>query len=108
MCLTFGCLEPILESYADADMACDMDDRKSTFSVLVYFCRGVVSYQSKLQKCVALFIMEAKYITAAETRKEIIWMQLFLYDLGLKKERITVHSDSLSMIDLNKNNTYYL
>ncbi|CAL5406742.1 unnamed protein product [Camellia sinensis] len=64
--------------------------------------RGAVSWQSKLQKCVALSTTEAEYIAAAEARKEMLWLQRFLQELGLKQEKFTVHCDSQSAIDLSE------
>ncbi|KAL9273201.1 Retrovirus-related Pol polyprotein from transposon TNT 1-94-like protein, partial [Drosera capensis] len=64
LCLSFGKGEPVLEGYTDADMAGDLDHRKSTSG-------GAVSWQSKLQKCVALSTTEAEYIAATEAGKEL-------------------------------------
>ena len=54
VCLCFGSGEPILDGYTDADMAGNVDTRKSTSGFLMTFAGGGVSWQSKLQKCVAL------------------------------------------------------
>ena len=54
MGLTFRGMEPILEGYIDVDMAGDLDGSKSILGYLFTFSRGAVSWQSKLQKCVAL------------------------------------------------------
>ena len=77
-CLSFGSSKPVLEGYIDADMAGDLDGRKSTSGFLFTFAGGAVSWQSKLQKCVALSITEAEYITATEAEKEMLWMKQFL------------------------------
>lgn len=69
MCLCFGGANPILEGYTDSDMAGDLDGRKSTSGFLFTFAEGAVSWQSKLQKCVALSTAKAKYIATAEAGK---------------------------------------
>ena len=51
-------------------MAGDVDSRKSTSGYLITFVGGAVSWQSKLQKYIALSIIEVEYITAAEAFKE--------------------------------------
>jgi len=51
-------------------MAGDLDGIKSTSRYFFTFAGGVVSWQSKLQKCVVLFTTEAKYITAYEASKK--------------------------------------
>ena len=54
MCLSIGETRPKLVSYTDADMAGDVDFKKSTSGYLITFEGGVVSWQSRLQKCGAL------------------------------------------------------
>ena len=78
MCLCFGSDEHILEGYSNADMAGDLDSRKSTLGFLMTFAGGVVSWQSKLQKCVILSTTKAEYIVVTEACKEALWMKKFL------------------------------
>lgn len=52
--LVFGGTDPILKGYMDADMVGKFDNRKSTTGYLFTFSGGAISWQSKLQKCVAL------------------------------------------------------
>jgi Reverse transcriptase (RNA-dependent DNA polymerase) len=59
LCLSFWKDEVVLEGYTDADMAGDLDHRKSTSGYMFTFTGGAVSWQSKLQKCVALSTTEA-------------------------------------------------
>ena len=72
MCLTFGDSEPVLEGYVDADWVGDLDGRKSTSGYLFTFAGGAVSWQSRLQKCVALSTIEVEYIAAYEASKEML------------------------------------
>ena len=74
-CLSFGSSKPVLKGYTDADMVGDLDGKKSTSGYLFIFVGGAVSWQSKLQKCVALSTIKAKYIAANETGKEMLWMK---------------------------------
>ena len=64
--LQFGGFDPILEGYTDSILASGMNGIKSTLSYVYTFTRGVVLWQHKLQKCVALSTMEAKYIASIE------------------------------------------
>lgn len=107
LCLSFGGSEPVLEGFTDADLAGDLDNRKSTSGYLFTFCGGAVSWQSKLQKCVALSTTESEYIAANEAGKEMIWLQRFIQELGVKQERYVVHCDSQSAIHLSKNSVYH-
>ena len=71
------------------------------------FAGGVVSWQSKLQKCVALSTIDAEYIAAAEACKEMLWLKNFLLELGQKQEDYAVLCDSQSAIHLAKNPAYH-
>ncbi|KAM1054407.1 hypothetical protein PS2_001749 [Malus domestica] len=107
MCLCFGGSKPILEGFTDADMGGDLDGRKSTSGYLFTFAGGAVSWQSKLQKCVALSTTEAEYIAATEACKELLWLKQFLQELGLKQSDYGIYCDSQSALDLSKNTTYH-
>ena len=82
--LSFGESEPSLEGYTDSDMVGDLDCRKSTSRYLFTFARGPISWQSKLQRCVSLSTIEAKYIAATKAGKEMLWMKRLLQELDLK------------------------
>ena len=107
LCLTFVDSKSVLEGYVDADWVGDLDGRETTLRYLFTFARGVVSWQSKLQKCVALSTTEAKYIAANEAGKELFWLKRFLQELGLKQDGYVVNCDSQSAIDLSKNSMYH-
>jgi hypothetical protein len=82
MSLRFGSRKDELIGYIDADLVRDIDTRKSAYGSLITFLRGAVSWQSKQQKCVALFTIEAKFIVVTKVCKEMSWMKWFLHDLG--------------------------
>ena len=105
--LVFGASNPILKGYTDSDMAGDLDNRKSSTGYLFTFSGGAISWQSKLQKCVALSTTEAEYIAATEAGKEMIWLKRFLQELGLNQMEYIVYCDSQSAIDLSKNSMYH-
>lgn len=107
LCLCYGGAKPILEGYTDADMAGDLDSRKSTSSYIFTLAGGAVSWQSKLRKCVALSTTEAEYIAAVEAGKELMWLKRFLQELGFRQEEYTIHCDSQSALDLSKNSMYH-
>ena len=70
--LCFGGEKPMLISYTDSDMAGDVDSRKSTSGYLIKFARGVMAWQSRLQKCVALSTIEVEFIAITEACKELL------------------------------------
>ena len=98
---------PILSCYTDVDMAGDLDSRVSTSGVVVTFAGGAVSWQSKLQKCVALFTTEAEFIVVIEACKEVLWLKRFLNEIGILQDKYEVLCDSQSAIHLSKNSSFH-
>lgn len=93
--------------YTDADMARDIDFRKSTSGYLIIFSGGAVSWQSKLQKSAALSTTKAEFIVATEACKEMLCMKIFLHELGQQQQKYTLHCDSQSAIHLSKNPSFH-
>ena len=106
-CLCFGDNNIVLEGFIDVDMAGDVDTRKSTTSYLYTFAGAAVSWVSRLQRVMALSSIEAEYIVATKTCKEMLWMQRFLGDLGIKQEKYVLYCDSQSAIHLAKNLAFH-
>ena len=92
--LTFGSGKPVLVGYTDSNMVGDVDNRRSTSGYLMTFSGGVVSWQSRLQKCVAFSIIEAEYIVATDACKELLWMKRFIHELGFKQQHYVVYCDN--------------
>ena len=61
---------------------------------LFTFARRAISWQSRLQKCVALSTTETEYIVANEAGKEMLLLKRFLQELGLKQDGYVVNCDS--------------
>ena len=98
MCLCFGRAEPILEGFTDVDMAGDLDGRKSTLGFLFTFAGGAISWQSKLQKFVALSTTEVEFIAATDAGKEMLWLKRFLLELGLCRRARGPHATVRTLI----------
>jgi hypothetical protein len=107
LCLSFGSGKPMLVGYTDSDMAGDVETRKSTSSYLITFSGGAVSWQSRLQKCIALSTTEAELIAATEACKELLWMKKFLQELGFKQQQYVLFCDNQSTIHLAKNSSFH-
>jgi hypothetical protein len=88
-------------------MAGDKDNRRSTTWYVFTIGGTTVSWISKLQKVVALSIIEAEYVVATEASKEMIWLQRFMEELGKKKENNRLYCDSESAIHLAKNSAFH-
>ncbi|GJS33328.1 retrovirus-related pol polyprotein from transposon TNT 1-94 [Tanacetum coccineum] len=105
--ITFGNGKPMLVGFTDSDMAGNKDNMKSTSGYLMTFAGGAVSWQSRLQKCVALSTTEAEYMAATEACKELLWLKRFLQELGFKQQRYAVLCDNQSAIHLAKNSMFH-
>jgi len=73
LCLGSG--KPVLVSYANSNMARDINSRRSTLGYLIIFGGGAIAWQSKLQKCVALSATDAEFIAITEACKEMFWVE---------------------------------
>ena len=85
--LRYGCGKPMLEGFPDSHMSGDVDSSRSTSGYVMTYVGGVVSWQSRLQKALALSTIEAEYMAVVEARNELIWMRDFLNELGMKQEK---------------------
>lgn len=105
--LCYGGGKPILEGYTNADMAGDLNNKRSISGYVFTFSGRAISWQPKLQKCVALSTTEAEYIAAVEASTEMLWLKRFLQKLGLKEGEYVIFCDSQSAMDLSKDSMYH-
>ena len=92
VCLRYGFGKPMLEGFPD--MSGDVNSSRSTSGYVITYAGGAVSWQSRLQKAVALSTTEAEYVAAVEAEKELIWMKNVLSELGMKQETFQLHCDN--------------
>ena len=83
-----------MKGFVDADLAGDIDSRKSTIGFVFILGGTSISWASNLQKIVALFTIEVEYVTATVVARKMIWLHNFLDELGKKQEMGNLHSDS--------------
>ena len=96
-----------LHGYVDADMAGDVDGKKSN-TRYVYTLGGTsINWVSKLQKVVTYSTTEAEYVAVSEAWKEMICLQSFLEELGRKQGKGVLHCNSQNVIHLAKNPIYH-
>ena len=99
--------DTILTGYVDADLAGNVDIRRSTTGYVYTLGGTAVSWGSQLQKIVALSTTEAEYVAVTEASKEMVWLQSFLEELGKKQEDNVLYCDSQSAIHLAKNPSFH-
>ncbi|GJV44814.1 hypothetical protein Tco_1429350, partial [Tanacetum coccineum] len=105
--ITFGNRKPMLVGYTDSYLAGNKDNVKSTSGYLITFAGGAISWQSRLQKCVALSTTEAEYVVTTKACKELLWLKRFLQELSFKQQRYAVLCDNQSTIHLAKNSMFH-
>ena len=69
-----GAGTPKLLGYSDADLAGDVDDRKSTTGMIYFLGQSPISWQSQKQRVVATSSCESEYIAAATSACQGIWL----------------------------------
>ena len=85
----------------------DPDGRKSTYGHIITLGGGAITWQSRLQKCVALSMTEAEYIAITEGCKELLWLKRFLGELEVICPAYPLYCDNQSAIYLAKNSTFH-
>ena len=70
-----------LVGFSDADMAGDIDDRKSTSGTLFFYDNSPVSWQCQKQRVVSLSSYQSEYVAAANTACQGVWLGRLLGDL---------------------------
>jgi len=98
-----------LLGYTDADWGGDIATRRSTTGYIFLFRGSPISWQSKLQKTVALSSCEAEYMALKEAIKEQQYIKAILDEIGLPIiiESTTLYTDSNSAAELAKNPVYH-
>ena len=64
-----------LTVFSDADMAGDIDGRRSSSGVLIFHRSAPISWLSLKQKVVALSMCEAEYVAAATAACQVVWLR---------------------------------
>lgn len=97
-----------LITYADADYAGDVNDRKSRSGCVILLNNAPVLWLSRKQSCIATSTTESEYIAAALASKETIWLRRLLTDFGLLYPGPTsLRSDNQSVVRLILNPEFH-
>lgn len=96
-----------LAAYSDADWGSDVKVRKSISGTLILISEGPVIFRSSQQTLVSQSTTESEFIAAADTVKELKWLQMFLQELDVPICRCVLKSDSQTAIRLIKNPEFH-
>ena len=96
-----------LHGFSDADYAGDHHDRHSVTGHLYLLNRGLISWSSSKQRCVATSTTEAEYIALSEASKQGQWIRALLkelkrFDLLEDNQAVPMHSDNQACIALSQ------
>ena len=86
VCLWFGSGKRLLECFIDSDMSAYVDTIRSSSGYVMVYAGGAVSWQSRLQKTVALSTTEAEYMATVEAGRELLWMKDFIVELAIRQD----------------------
>ena len=89
-----------VQLYSDADLAGDVEKRKSTTGMVLVFCGTPVMWMSKLQSVTAMSTTEAEYIAGAMAVKEGLWARQLLGALGESVKAMPLMCDNQSALTL--------
>jgi hypothetical protein len=97
-----------LTGFSDADMAGDVDTRKSTTGIVFFLGGNIITWQSSKQKVVALSSCEAEYIAAATAACQGVWLARLVTDMaGVEPGVPELKVDNQSAIALSKNPVHH-
>lgn len=97
-----------LIGYVDADWGGSIDDRRSFTGYAFMMSGGIITWDSKKQRTVALSTTEAEYMALSEAAKEATHLRRFLRELGsFDVDSVKLCVDNLSAQKLATNPVYH-
>ena len=67
----------------------------------------LISWQSKVQRVIALLTTKAEYMAATEAGREVIWIHGLLAEIGLPVTKTTLYGDNTGSNALTKNPEFH-
>lgn len=89
-----------LDVFSDADWGSDAQNRKSITGTIIRLASGPVIFRSSQQNLVAMSTTEAEFVAAAESARDMIWLQTLLSELNVSHEKPELLCDSKTAIRL--------
>lgn len=83
-----------ITGYVDADWASNSIDRRSYTGMCFMLCDGVISWECKKQKCVALSSTESEYVGLSEACREAMYLKELQYEITNKMYTISLFNDN--------------
>ena len=92
-----------LMAYTDSDWAADQVKHRSTTGFFATLASGIICWQSRPQKTVALSSTEAEYMALSDTSHQIKWIQSILSEIGFTIKHIPICADNQGLIFIESN-----
>lgn len=83
-----------ITGYVDADWASNSVDRRSYTGMCFLLSNGVISWECRKQKCVALSSTESEYIGLSEACREALYLKRLQYEITNKMYTISLFNDN--------------
>ena len=82
-----------LKGFCHSDMVGDVDTCKSTSGYVYALVGGAITWFSRLQRIVALYVTEAEYISAVDASEEAIWLTCYSNEFGMPEKALVLGYD---------------
>ncbi|KAG1665273.1 hypothetical protein FOA52_015850 [Chlamydomonas sp. UWO 241] len=92
-----------LVGFCDSDYAGDPDTRRSTSGIVFILNGGAVIWCSRVQPTVAASTLEAEYMSASLSAKDVLWCRKILPELGLSCNMVNINCDNQGALKLISN-----
>jgi hypothetical protein len=92
-----------LITYTDSDWAADQIKCQSMTGYFATLAGGIICWQSRLQKTVALSSTEVEYMALSDTSRQIKWIQSMFSELGFTLKAIPICADNQGSIFIGSN-----
>ena len=92
-----------LLAYTDSDWASDPIKRRSVTGYFFKLADGIISWQSRSQKTVALSSTEAEYMALSDCSRQAVWMKSVFTELGMPLATVPICGDNQGSIFISSN-----
>jgi len=96
-----------LINYYDADYAGDKFERRRTSGSCHLIGGNLVTWINKKQGWLALYFIEAEYISATSCCTQLIWIKNQLEDYSIYEGSMPIYCDNKTAISISKNPTLH-
>jgi transposase InsO family protein len=92
-----------LIAYTDSDWAADPVRRRSVTGFFFKLANGIISWQSRSQKTVALSSTEAEYMALSDCSRQAVWIKSIFDELGMPIGTVPIAGDNQGSIFISSN-----